>query len=63
MFIKTAFKDSKYTKVADFCRKDADVSRSHGVCNVIYIFFGSSVGKIHHNIFHHMGQSIQEWTK
>ena len=33
------------TKVADFWRKNA-VSRTQGVCHVIYIFSGSSLGKI-----------------
>ena len=30
------------TKVADFCYKNADVSRTQGVCHMIYMFFGSS---------------------
>ena len=34
------------TKFADFNWKNADVSRSQGVCHVIHIFFGSSLGKI-----------------
>ena len=34
------------TKFADARRKNADVSRTHGVCHVIHIFFGSSLGKI-----------------
>ena len=34
------------TKFADFGRKDADVSRNQGVCPVIHIFFGSSLGKV-----------------
>ena len=32
------------TKVADFRRKNADVSRTQGVCYVIYILFRSSLG-------------------
>ena len=34
------------TKVPDFLCKNADVSRTQGVCHVIYIFFGSSLVKI-----------------
>ena len=33
-------------KFADFWRKIADVSRNHGVCHVIHIFFGSFLGKV-----------------
>ena len=33
-------------KFVDFRRKIADVSRSQGVCHVIHIFFGSSLGKV-----------------
>ena len=33
-------------KFADFRWKNADVSRTQGVCHVIYIFFGSSLGKV-----------------
>ena len=32
-------------KFADFWWKNAGVSRTHGVCHVIHIFFGSSLGK------------------
>ena len=31
-------------KIADFRWKNADVSQ--GVCRVIYVFFGSSLGKV-----------------
>ena len=34
------------TKFADFRWKNADVSRTQGVCHVIHIFFGSSLGKV-----------------
>ena len=34
------------TEVADFRWKNADVSRTEGVCHVIYMFFGSSLGKV-----------------
>ena len=34
------------TKVADFQWKNIDVSRSQGVCHVVYMVFGSSFGKI-----------------
>ena len=34
------------TKIADFQWKNADVSRTQGVCHVIYIFFGLSLGKV-----------------
>ena len=34
------------TKCADFPWKHADVSRTHGICHVINIFFGSSLGKV-----------------
>ena len=33
-------------KLADFLWQNADVSRTQGVCHVIYIFFGSSLGKV-----------------
>ena len=34
------------TKFADFRWKNADVSRTQGVCHVIDIFSGSSLGKV-----------------
>ena len=34
------------TKVIGFHRKSTDVTRTQGVCHVIYIFFGSSLGKL-----------------
>ena len=54
MFIKTTFKDSKrfknleadITKIADFRWKSADVSRIQEVYHMIYVFFGSSLGKV-----------------
>ena len=33
------------TKVADFQRKDADVSRPQVLCHLIYTFLGFSLGK------------------
>ena len=33
-------------KVADFPGKNADVSRTYGLCHMIYIFFGSSLRMI-----------------
>ena len=33
-------------KFADFQRKNTDVSRTQGVCLVIDIFFGYSLGKV-----------------
>ena len=33
-------------KFADFQWKNADVSRTQGVCHVIHIFFGSSLAKV-----------------
>ena len=33
-------------KFADFRWKNADVSRTQGVCHLILIFFGSSLGKV-----------------
>ena len=33
------------TRFADFWRKNADVSKDQGVCHMIDIFFGSSLGK------------------
>ena len=32
-------------KFADFRCKNTDASRTQGVCHVIHIFFGSSLGK------------------
>ena len=54
IFIKTTFKDSKrfknleadITKIADFRWKSADVSRTQEVYHMIYVFFGSSLGKV-----------------
>ena len=34
------------TKIADFQWKNADVSRTQVICNVIYVFFTSSFGKV-----------------
>ena len=34
------------TKFEDFQWKIADVKRTQGVCHVIHIFFGSSLGKV-----------------
>ena len=34
------------TKIADFRWKNPDVWRIQGVCHVIYVFFGSSLGKV-----------------
>ena len=36
---------SDIVKFADFWWISVDVSRTQGVCHVIYIFFGSSLGK------------------
>ena len=33
-------------KFANFQWKNADVSRTQGLCHVIHIFFGSSLGKV-----------------
>ena len=33
-------------KIADFRLKNVDVCRTQGVCHVIYVFFGSSLGKV-----------------
>ena len=33
-------------KLANFRRKNADFSRTLGVCHVVYIYFGSSLGKV-----------------
>ena len=33
-------------KFPDFRWKNADVSRTQGMCHVIYTFFGSSLGKV-----------------
>ena len=37
---------SWYNKICWFPVKNADVSRTQGVCHVIHIFFGSSLGKV-----------------
>ena len=34
------------TKVANFQWKNADVSRTQDVCHMIYMVFGSSLGKV-----------------
>ena len=34
------------TKFADFRLKNADASRTQGMFHTIYIFFGSSLGKV-----------------
>ena len=33
-------------KFANFQWKNADVSRTQGVCHMIYVFFGSYLGKV-----------------
>ena len=33
-------------RVVDFSGKNADVSRTHGLCHVINIFLGSFLGKV-----------------
>ena len=33
-------------KFADFWYKNADVSRTQGMCHVIYVFFGPSLVKV-----------------
>ena len=35
-----------YNKIADLRWKIADISRTHRMCHVIYIFSGSSLGKV-----------------
>ena len=40
----SVFLDTK--KFADFQCKNADVSRTQGVCHVIHIFFGTSLDKV-----------------
>ena len=35
------------TKIADFPWKSADVSRTQELCHMIYMFFGSSLGKVY----------------
>ena len=37
---------SDIAKFADFQSKNADVSRTQGLCHVIHIFFGSSLGNV-----------------
>ena len=37
---------SWYSKICRFPVKNADASRTQGVCHVIHIFFGSSLGKV-----------------
>ena len=34
------------TKIAEFRWKNADISRTQGMCHVIYVFFESSLGKV-----------------
>ena len=34
-------------KIADFWWKNADVSRTQGICHVIYVFLGSSLSKVY----------------
>ena len=62
MFIKTIFRDSwkvkrirnyvsisvffDIAKFADFQQKNVDVSRTQGVCHMIRIFFGFSLGRV-----------------
>ena len=42
----SVFLDNQQTTFADSRWKNADVSRTQGVCHVICIFFGSSLGKV-----------------
>ena len=34
------------TKVADSSENNGDIDRTQAVCHVIYVFFGSSLGKV-----------------
>ena len=34
------------TKIAHYRWKNADVSRTQGVCHMIYVFFGFSLSKV-----------------
>ena len=34
------------TRIAKFLRENVDVSKTQGVCHMIYIFFESSSGKV-----------------
>ena len=34
------------TKTADFWWKNSDVSRTEGLCHMIYVFFESYLGKV-----------------
>ena len=36
----------KCKQVADLQLKNADISRTHELCRMVYIFFGSSLGKL-----------------
>ena len=38
---------SWYNKIADLPLENAYVSRTQGVCHMIYILFGSSLGKVY----------------
>ena len=50
--LKILYQNAIYTcildiaKFADFLWKIADASRTHGMCHVIHVFFGSFSGKI-----------------
>ena len=33
-------------KFTDFWRKNVDISRTQGMCHVIYTLFGTSLGKV-----------------
>ena len=34
------------TIIADFWSKNVDASRTQGVCHMVYMFFGCSLGKV-----------------
>ena len=44
--MQSLFVFSDIAKVADFHRKNADVSRTQGVCHMIHTFFGSFLGRV-----------------
>ena len=50
-YIKSVFLD--IAKFSDFRWKNVDVSRTQGVCHVILICFGSSLGNVNCAKFHH----------
>ena len=51
------------TKIADFQWKNADVSRTQGVCHVTFVFFWSPLGKYNCAKFHQCRACVTDFRE